>query len=63
MTAKEVFKEITSIPKWYAGYISAQYASNIKRQFVMGKLSDVTLNRLFDKFGYSQNEITWKKKS
>jgi hypothetical protein len=62
MTAKEVFKEITSVPKWYGGYISAQYASNIKRKFISGELSDVTLNRFFAKFGYSQNEVTWIKK-
>jgi hypothetical protein len=63
MTAKEVFKEITSVPKWYGGYISAQYASNIKRKFYKGELPFRTLAKLFNHFGYYLiNDSPWQKK-
>jgi hypothetical protein len=62
MTTEEVFKEITSEPKWYAGKFSAQIASRIKRHYKNGIYRPDSLVRLFAKFGYSQNEITWEKK-
>jgi hypothetical protein len=52
MTANEVFNEITSKPKWYAGYTSAQNAYNIKKRFEAGKLEFETLSNLFWHFGY-----------
>jgi hypothetical protein len=61
MTSKEVFEEITSKEKWYAGYISPQYATNIKAKFKSGKLAFKTLEKLFNHFGYYLNEA-WDKK-
>ena len=61
MTANEVFKEITSKEKWYAGYISAQYATNIKAKFKNGTLPFKTLEKLFDHYGYYL-DASWHKK-
>lgn len=61
MVDKEVFEEITSKEKWYAGYISPQYATNIKRKFKSGTLSLVTMEKLFNHFGYYMN-YSWRKK-
>jgi hypothetical protein len=61
MTTKQVFKQITSEHKWYAPFMSAQAAFLFKRRFVNGELKDTTIQKLFAKFGYSQNEVTWKK--
>jgi len=62
MTGIEVFNEITSKPKWYAGYVSAQNASNIKRRFRAGKLEFSTLVKMFNHFGYFLiNESPWIK--
>jgi hypothetical protein len=59
MTEKQVFEEITSKPKWYAGYITPQRASNIKRLYKEGKLPIGTIHRLFNKFGYLAKDIYW----
>lgn len=62
MTAIEVFNEITCKPKWYAGYVSAQNATNIKRRFKNGKLDYSTLTKLFNHFGYVLiNDSPWTK--
>lgn len=52
MTAKEVFKEITSEAKWYVNFTSPQNASNIKKRFEDGELSFKTLEEMFNYFGY-----------
>ena len=62
MTTKEVFKQIVSEHKWYAPFMSAQAAFLFKRRFTNGELKDSTIKKWFAKFGYSQNEVTWKKK-
>lgn len=63
MTEHEVFKEITSKEKWYAGYISPQYATNIKGKFNKGELSFKTLSRLFNHFGYYLiDKSPWEKR-
>lgn len=59
MTSEEVFKTITSEPKWYAGYISPQYATNLKRKFKDGTLPIKTMERLFNHYGYSL-KIEWE---
>lgn len=62
MTAQEVFNEITSKPKWYAGYISPQNATNIKNRFSKGKLEYSTLVKMFNHFGYHlSNNSPWIK--
>lgn len=62
MTDKEVFKEITSKPKWYAGYISPQSATNLKARFNDGKVRLDTLVGMFEHFGYKL-EKEWQKKN
>lgn len=62
MTAIEVFNEIISKPKWYAGFVSAQNATNIKRRFKAGKLEYSTLCKMFNYYGYHlTNESPWQK--
>lgn len=63
MTNKQVFVLITSEPKWYAPYMSAQLASMFKRNFINGTMKDATIKRWFAKFGYEQEEVKWKRKS
>lgn len=63
MTAIEVFEEITSKEKWYAGFISAQNATNVKRRFKEGTLEYETLLRMFTHYGYElSTNSPWKKK-
>jgi len=63
MTAIEVFHDITSTPKWYAGYITAQNATNIKSRFRAGKLQFTTLEKMFNHYGYFiSNNSPWIKK-
>jgi len=56
MTEEEVFIEITQRPKWYAGYISAQSATNLKRRFKTGNVRAETLVKMFNHFGYKLNK-------
>ena len=42
--------------------MSAQAAFLFKRRFVKGELKHSTISKWFAKFGYEQNEVTWKKK-
>ena len=61
MTAIELFKKITSEPKWYAGYCSAQNATNIKRRFEAKQLTFDKLQHLFNHFGFFL-EAEWVEK-
>lgn len=62
MTEKEVFKEITSELKWYIGYCSQPYASQLIVRFNNGNLKQETIHNLFKHFGYIiQSDIVWKK--
>ena len=60
MFDEEVFKEITSELKWYAGYTTPQNASNIKKRFNDGTLSFATMEKLFNHFGYFMS-YSWRK--
>lgn len=62
MTTTEVFNQIISEHKWYAPYMSAQAAFLFKRRFIKGELKHSTIERMFEKFGFEKNEVTWKKK-
>ena len=62
MTTSEVFNQITKEHKWYAPFMSAQSAFLFKKRFVKGELKHSTIERVFAKFGYSQNEVKWNKK-
>jgi hypothetical protein len=59
---EKLFKEITSVHKWYAGKMSAQHASMIKRKHKKGEYSLAFYDRFFGRFGYEIENITWKKK-
>lgn len=61
MTAIELFNLITCEPKWYAGFTSAQNASNIKKRFNNKELSFEVLQKMFNHFGYYLN-ASWEKK-
>lgn len=61
MTAIDLFNEITSEPKWYAGYTNPQNASMIKKRFKEKKLEFGTLQKLFNHFGYFL-EADWIKR-
>lgn len=61
MTALELFKLITSEPKWYAGYVTPQHASMIKKRFYDKELSFRKLTHMFNHYGYFL-ESSWDKK-
>lgn len=61
MSTEELFNSITSIPKWYLGYMSATAASNMKKRFKQGTLSMRAIEKLATHFGYVKT-LTWDKK-
>lgn len=62
MTKEEVFKEITSTHKWYIGYCPQGYATQLKQRFEDGRLSEKTIEKLFNHFGYSIiRDVEWGK--
>ncbi|MFY8165211.1 MAG: hypothetical protein ACOVJ8_01385 [Sediminibacterium sp.] len=61
MTTSEVFNQITKEHKWYAPYMSAQSAYLFKKRFVNGKLKQSSIESIFAKFGYSQEQVKWNK--
>jgi len=61
MTTNQLFKQIVSEHKWYAPYMSVQQASRIKRMHHNNKHKSNFYVRFFARFGYTQNEVTWKK--
>lgn len=52
MNPDELFKIITSEPKWYAGYIKHSTASMIKRRYKNGTLSKERMYHIFKYFGF-----------
>lgn len=62
MDTKTAFIAIVSEHKWYAGKMSAQYASRIKRKHKKGLLPDWFYLRFCERFGYVIENIEWKKK-
>lgn len=52
MTKEEVFKTITSQHKWYIGYCSQGYATQLIQRFEDGRLSEKTIEKIFNHFGY-----------
>lgn len=66
-TVQERFEKITADDKWYAsirvgeGFMSAQYAYKIKKNFYAGKLEEQTLIWIFDHFGYRIERGVYKK--
>ena len=63
MNESEVFNEITSKLKWYVGYCSQSYATQLKQKFQDGRLREEAKNNLFNHFGYEiKTEAQWQKK-
>lgn len=52
MTAVELFEQITSEPKWYAGYTSPQHANLLRKRFHAKTLEFSTLQKMFNHFGF-----------
>lgn len=52
MTEKEVFNKITSEHKWYIGYYSQGYASQLVARFKAGQLKQKTIDEFLQLFGY-----------
>jgi len=52
MTATELFEQITSEPKWYAGYTTPQHANLLKKRFYSGTMREETIKKMFNHFGY-----------
>lgn len=64
MTKEEVFKEITNPLKWYIGYCSQGYATQLIQRFNDGRLSEKTIEKLFNHFGYFvKREKQWERNS
>lgn len=53
MNSQEVFKQITTPLKWYIGYCTQGYASQLVQRFEDNRLSERTIEKLFNHFGYS----------
>lgn len=52
MTEKEVFNKITSEHKWYIGFCSQGYASQLSSRFKAGQLKQSTIDSFLESFGY-----------
>lgn len=70
MTTSELFTQITSKPKWYAGiktYLGTFYtptmAHQTKAAFKKGTLKESTIEKILNHHGYVKNETTWTKQS
>lgn len=64
MDKNEVFKEITKPLKWYIGYCSQGYATQLVQRFEDGRLSEKTIDKMFAHFGYiTVKEKQWEKNS
>lgn len=61
MTTEEVLAEITSTKKFHIGIVKQSTASRIIKRIRLGTCSINSLRKFFTKFGYEQNEVTWKR--
>jgi len=63
MTKDEVFKEITTPLKWYQGYCSQSYATQLKQKYKSGHIGEKAIERLFKHFGYTiKKQEEWERK-
>lgn len=66
-TTDEIFKIITSKPKWYIGlpsrngFHNAQSANRLKNRYKNNNLSEKSIENLFSYYGYSKIETKWEK--
>lgn len=64
MTTHELFAQVVSVTNWYIqlGY-SKQYASNLKRDFLAGKISEEKQKEILLKLGYKiKSPLMWELK-
>ena len=62
MTQEQVFRVITSELKWYIGFCSQPYASQLITRFNNGNLKQETIEKMFKFYGYVVNKpTTWIK--
>jgi hypothetical protein len=54
MTTEELFIELTSKPKWYAGYCKHNTASMLKTRFKEETLSAKKIEEIFTHFGFTK---------
>jgi len=52
MTQDQAFYEITDKLKWYIGYCSQGYATQLKQRYKAGQLKQSTINKILNDFGY-----------
>lgn len=52
MNQTEVFNKITSEHKWYIGFCSQGYASQLSSRFKAGQLKQSTIDSFLETFGY-----------
>lgn len=69
MSTKDLWEEITSKPKWYAGlrtlggsFHTAQSANNLKLRFKQGKLSMKLITDIFRQCGYVRTPEKWDRR-
>ena len=69
MTEQEIAESIFSTEKWYAdiqksknGFMNAQDANRLKRNFEKGILSHERKEKIFNHFGYYIADKSWVKK-
>lgn len=53
MNKEDVFKEITTPLKWWIGFCSQGYATQLVQRFEDNRLSEKTIEKMFTHFGYS----------
>lgn len=64
MKEEELFQIITSDHKWYVGFCSKGYATQIQQRYEKGTLSQKSIDKMFDHFGYEKKqEVVWGKKA
>jgi enoyl reductase-like protein len=62
MTTEEVINELNSLVKPYIGKVPQSTYSRTLRDIKNGNCKPKTMQEFFAKFGYEQNEVTWKRK-
>lgn len=64
MTQKEAFQEITGKLKWYVGYCTPGYATQLKQRYISGQLKQKTIDKILHDFGYKKHkEAEWTKEN
>lgn len=62
MTTNEVLNELSGLTKPYIKVVPQSTYSRTIRDIKNGNCKPKTMQTFFAKFGYEQNEVTWKRK-